>query len=1806
MPPIVVTASTSVVLVNSSNQPIPTIYFPAISTVGRLVTIRDSDGFVSTGNYIYLQGCNGVTFGNGLSTLSITQPYGFLTLNATSPNYYSIVNTFAFPEGSTAAYVSNVTASTMYITNQIAMRDLVLPSTNFITASNGQLCFNNVPTGTVTPEQLTSTTIAVEDFASNLLFINVRRLVAVGSTSNTISNIANPTGSIIYSDNDTPWDLSDGGTAGFSNGGIDVYNGGGLWVACGNNSAGTNSCNTGYLQYSLDGKFWVNSVSPNLNTSRLRNRVYWANNLYHAVGYNDFGVAPYGGAYTILLSPDGKNWVPSQGTPFEGSSASNFATSIAFGAGRWVTSGVTENTTGRTLLNSTDGSNWSASITNWSATPPAAYDVFYNGIRFVALVKNTLNNVNIATSVNGTSWSVAGITNGNLGNEPGYVFGTRDQWMVVTPNYHRFSVDSGFTWLDIQDFPSGYPFRPYYDGELWWASVSTNTTAQSLYYSVNGSNQWFQYSNGGGFENGGYARSFYSVFSQSNLNLQLLSSMQGISINFATSNFSACNVNANNISANAITLGTDAEITTTNFLVACVQSSTITRSLFWSDDNGLTYTPALSGGFNNGANNVAYNGNSLWVAVGSSSNAVGSPSNALNSIQWSATGKNWNPAATGGFSFNASTLCEGIDIKYANGYWVATGCNDLTSQTILRSVDGSNWSGVGTNDKFSSIGFSIASGTNALGQFMWVGVGRGSNQANTIMWSIDNGGTWNNATSGGFSSLLGRGVTYGFGSGNLPTSGRWVAVGRPSSVPNTNGILYSDTGSNWVAASSQQFTDLYSVEYNPYLQQFVATGGFDSNASGPFGVQSTILYSQDGITWNTARTGGFLAGAGLVGGTSVTYSDSNWFVSGVSTTGTAAILRSANGSNWIPSAVPDVGVSTIRGLTNGIRITSNVIGKVFISAGTVTANTINMNNGLITNICSMRFTKIDIAGTTNTSVSLGTNAGRLTQSQDAIAIGTSAGFSNQQPNAIAIGNFAGQTNQATGTVAIGQNAGNSNQLERSIAIGSNAGRVSQGAFALGAGLQAAETNQGQLAVALGPFAGNATQGPQAVAIGYTAGQASQSGDSVAIGTFAGRFSQGPNAVAIGINAGNSDQESASVAIGQNAGTVSQKQYAVAMGFFAGYTGQASGSIAIGQSAGQSAQDTQAIAIGGLAGFSSQRQRSVAIGFEAGTSAGSNAIAIGYRAGYTTINNNTIVLNATGGVVNGTLTNAFYVQPMRSNTTANTVFYDATSGEVSYGVASGTFTTTSISTNSISTGSIYADYISVNSITVFGPSTLTVQGITNLNTVNINTLSTGIVYVNTLCTTTVTASLSSNVTSNVAYYNTGTGQLSYGAAPQGEGSVTNQFSTLFTSSFVTSTITLASGRIRSATNALAFGNGAGGSQANAAIAIGASAAYTSQDGNAIALGNSAGYTSQAINSIAIGTSAGDNQAASAIAIGDNAGGTQLSNSIAIGTYAGKTNQLSNAIAIGFESGNTNQSNFSIAIGNTCGRTNQKQNSVAIGNGCAYSSQDELSVAIGFQSGKTSQGSESIAIGNQAGFANQGGGAIAIGKQAGYTQGNDSIAIGKGSAFLQGSNSIAIGLSAGNYLQGNFCVALGNGAGGNNQSNYAVAIGAFAGQSFQHSNTIILNASEIALNSTSDKSFYVKPVRNATGFGTQMNYDSFSGEITYGTPSDSNLKENIKATSNYFEALLNLRPVEFRFKEDVSSIRHIGFIAQEVQPLLPALVEEHNSTLYMNYNAFHPMYITAFQSLQSTNQGLQSQLNKQEQMLQALYSTLNLTS
>lgn len=102
--------------------------------------------------------------------------------------------------------------------------------------------------------------------------------------------------------------------------------------------------------------------------------------------------------------------------------------------------------------------------------------------------------------------------------------------------------------------------------------------------------------------------------------------------------------------------------------------------------------------------------------------------------------------------------------------------------------------------------------------------------------------------------------------------------------------------------------------------------------------------------------------------------------------------------------------------------------------------------------------------------------------------------------------------------------------ESKLSLGSNAGATSQGTLAIALGDSSGNTNQGLGAISIGASSGNINQGNTAVAIGYGSGFSGQGTSAVAIGQGAGGTNQGINAVAIGNNAGASNQVGNSIAI----------------------------------------------------------------------------------------------------------------------------------------------------------------------------------------------------------------------------------------------------------------------------------------------------------------------------------------------------------------------------------------------------------------------------------------------------------------------------------------------------------------------------------------------------------------------------------------------------------------------------------------------------------------------------------------------------
>ena len=108
---------------------------------------------------------------------------------------------------------------------------------------------------------------------------------------------------------------------------------------------------------------------------------------------------------------------------------------------------------------------------------------------------------------------------------------------------------------------------------------------------------------------------------------------------------------------------------------------------------------------------------------------------------------------------------------------------------------------------------------------------------------------------------------------------------------------------------------------------------------------------------------------------------------------------------------------------------------------------------------------------------------------------------------------------------------------------------------------------------------------------------------------------------------------------------------------------------------------------------------------------------------------------------------------------------------------------------------------------------------------------------------------------------------------------------------------------------------------------------------------------------------------------------------------------------------------------------------------------------------------------------------------------------------------------------------------------------------------------------------------------------SADITaYGSPSDINLKENIKPLDNSLSKILKLQGVTFDWKEDSETRQYtnlkedIGFIAQQVQEVVPELVRQNNNGfLSLRDKGITALLVEAIKEQQTQIEELKSIIN-----------------
>jgi hypothetical protein len=400
------------------------------------------------------------------------------------------------------------------------------------------------------------------------------------------------------------------------------------------------------------------------------------------------------------------------------------------------------------------------------------------------------------------------------------------------------------------------------------------------------------------------------------------------------------------------------------------------------------------------------------------------------------------------------------------------------------------------------------------------------------------------------------------------------------------------------------------------------------------------------------------------------------------------------------------------------------------------------------------------------------------------------------------------------------------------------------------------------------------------------------------------------------------------------------------------------------------------------------------------------------------------------------------------------------------------------------------------------------------------------------------------------------------------------------------------------------------------------------------------------------------------VGCNAGlFQQLYNSIAVGTNAGNCNQASYSIALGFESGFCNQTQYSLAIGPQAGQCNQGYNvyggttgyTIAQGYQAGFSSQQVLGIALGSNAGYGNQGSNTVAIGNGAGYLNQSTNSIAIGNKAGFTnQPGNTIILNASGIAVNGARTNAFYVSPifNDTTTSGLCnlqynpdtneityaagtsVQLVSSVIGLGSSRYISTLSltstvkGLGSLGYVSSLSLTSTVEGIVKGSTSNVTIVSSVQGNFSSLAVNCNFASYTLDVN-GTInasgdviaySDRRVKENIIPVTNALGKINQLQAVYYTRKDLEDKKRNIGFIAQEVEEVVPEVVmtdsseEKKKSLAYQNLTALLAQGIkeeyaeistfkATFQTLASEHSTLKSMFVQENSTLQGKFLTLS---
>jgi hypothetical protein len=334
--------------------------------------------------------------------------------------------------------------------------------------------------------------------------------------------------------------------------------------------------------------------------------------------------------------------------------------------------------------------------------------------------------------------------------------------------------------------------------------------------------------------------------------------------------------------------------------------------------------------------------------------------------------------------------------------------------------------------------------------------------------------------------------------------------------------------------------------------------------------------------------------------------------------------------------------------------------------------------------------------------------------------------------------------------------------------------------------------------------------------------------------------------------------------------------------------------------------------------------------------------------------------------------------------------------------------------------------------------------------------------------------------------------------------------------------------------------------------------------------------------------------------------------AIGIYAltGNTTGTSNTATGGSalannKTGSGNTANGEYALFNNAASLNTASGSTALYSNTSGSDNTASGYAAlhGNQTGNdnTATGADAL-YSNTTGSFNTANGDAAL---VNNTSANNNTAVGF--AALQrntsGHDNTAEGFQAANNAIGSNNVAVGSNAGGNlTTGSNNIDIGANVPGVAGESNTIRIG-----------KQGMQKATLLAGIFGTPVTGSTVvvnsSGKLGVAT-SSARFKEAIKPMDKASEAILALKPVTFRYKEDIDPGKapQFGLIAEEVEKVNPDLVarDAEGKVYTVRYEAVNAMLLNEFLKAHRKLGQQQAMIDRQQKQIEALTATVQKVS